>query len=459
MLIQLFLRYPLLALLLHVGLGFLSKAQPAVVAALYMVIALVAILEIVATRDKDHLTAYYGLYLTGFEVLSRMSKSALFWEIGKYSCIAVFGVGSIFSLVQKKRPYLFFAYLILLLPGILVSAAYGGADEERIRDLVSQYFSGPVALLAAGWYFYQRPMQKAQLAYLIRVGILPSVAVVTLLFLGKSLLEIDFIGGSNFEASGGFGPNQVSSALGWAIVLAVAGLLLGLSPTGYRLLDYSLLTLLVFRGLLTFSRGGMMGAFGAIGLSVLVLFLISGTYRTRMKKLMPRIVLGSFVLLAVAFFANDLTGNFLLYRYQGKSTSDVVQGRSRSKSEYLSGREEIMESELSAFVENPVLGIGIGRGTLYREASARTQRIASHTEFTRMLGEHGLLGLLAIVCVFMALPYKHFRQLKNDDNRLWMMVLFILSMFTLAHSGMRMALPSVAFGLAFLWILKDKKPD
>lgn len=203
----------------------------------------------------------------------------------------------------------------------------------------------------------------------------------------------------------------------------------------------------------------MMGAFGAIGLSVLVLFLISGTYRTRMKKLIPRIVLGAFVLLAVAFFANDLTGNFLLYRYQGKSTSDVVQGRSRSKSEYLSGREEIMESELSAFVENPVLGIGIGRGTLYREASARTQRIASHTEFTRMLGEHGLLGLLAIVCVFMALPYKHFRQLKNDDNRLWMMVLFILSMFTLAHSGMRMALPSVAFGLAFLWILKDKKPD
>lgn len=458
MLVQLFVRYPLLALLLHVGLGFLSKAQPAVVAALYLVIALVAMLEIVATRDKDHLAAYYGLYLTGFEVLSRMSKSALFWEIGKYSCIAVFGVGSIFSLTQKKRPYLFIAYLLLLLPGILVSAAYGGAGEERIRDLVSQYFSGPVVLLAAGWYFFQRPIPKTQLAYLIRVGILPSVAVITLLFLGKSLSEIDFIGGSNFDASGGFGPNQVSSSLGWAIVLAVLGLLLGLSPTGYRLLDYPLLILLVFRGLLTFSRGGMMGAFGAIGLSVILLFFTSRDYRAQMKRRMPQLVLGFAVLVAAVFFANDLTGNFLLYRYQGKSTSEVILGRSITKSEYLSGREEIMESELSAFVESPVLGIGIGRGTLYREASARTQRIASHTEFTRMLGEHGLLGLVAIVCVFIVLPFQHYRGLQNDENRLWMTTLFIVSMFTLAHSGMRMALPSVAYGLAFLWILKDNKP-
>jgi O-antigen ligase len=455
MIIQFLLRYPILAVLLHVGVGVLLKVQPATVAVLYVVIAGVALLEILATRDKGHLAAYYGLYLTGFEVLSRMSKSALFWEFGKYSCVAVFGLASVVGTIQKRRPYLILAYLLLLLPGILVAAAYGSAGEDRMLDLVSQYLSGPLALLAAGWYFYHRPFEKAQLGYLLRVGILPSVAVVTLLFLGKNLAEIDFIGGSNYDASGGFGPNQVSSALGWAIVLMGIGSLFGVSPTGYRVLDYTLLSLLVFRGLLTFSRGGMMGAFGAIGLSMTALYFLSATYRARMQKQLPRIMLGLGLLLVVAFVANELTGNFLLYRYQGKSTSEVILGRSITESEYLSGREDIIESELLAFSEHPILGIGIGRGTFYREASNRTQRIASHTEFTRMLGEHGSLGLLAILAAFVVLPFLHFRRLGSDERRQWMLTFYILSMFTLAHSGMRMAVPCVAFGLAFLWIKNE----
>jgi len=457
MLIQLFLRYPLLAILLHIGLGVLAKGIPEVIGGLYVGITGLAILEILATRDRDHLAAYYGLYLTGFEVLSRMSKSALFWEFGKYSVIAVFGVASIIGSIRKQGPYLLLAYFALLLPGVLVAAAYGGISEARIRDLSSQYLSGPAALLAAGWYLYQRPFKKAQLAYLLRAGILPAVAVLTFLFLGKSLSEIDFVGGSNFDASGGFGPNQVSSALGWSIVLMLTGLLLGLSPTSHRLLDFALLTILVFRGLLTFSRGGMMGAFGALGLAMGALILLSGAYRARMKKNVAKIGFSLVLLALVAGVANDLTGNFLLYRYQGKSTSEVILGRSITEGEYLSGRQEIMESEWSAFAENPLLGIGLGRGTLYREASMQTQRIASHTEFSRMLGEHGLLGLVAILCVFVFLPFQHFRQLRTDPARLWMLTFFILSMFTLAHSGMRMALPSVAFGLAFLWITETEE--
>ena len=282
--------------------------------------------------------------------------------------------------------------------------------------------------------------------------------MVTLLFLGKSLLEIDFISNSNFEASGGFGPNQVSSALGWAIVLMVLGLLFGLSPTGRRLLDITLLMLLIFRGLLTFSRGGMMGSFGALGLSVVGLYAVSSSYRQQLKRLMPRLAISALLFVGVAFFANELTGNFLLYRYQGKSTADVLLGRSISQSEYLSGREEIIESELKAFVEHPIWGIGMGRGTIYREAESRTQRLASHTEFTRMLGEHGLFGLLALLSIFVVLPILHFRQLTNDQTRQWMLTMLALSMFTLAHSGMRMVLPSFAFGFAFILISSNKKP-
>ncbi len=457
MLLQLFFRFPILAVLLHIGLGFFAKTLPAGVAILYVVIAMVALLEIVATRDKDQLAGYYGLYLTGFEVLSRMSKSAVFWEFGKYACIAAFGLGSFFGASRQQRPYLLLAYFVLLLPGVFVTAVYSGISEERIRDLVSQYLSGPAALLAAGWYFYQRPYQKAQLGYLLRAGILPSITLVTLLFLGKSLAEIDFIGGSNFDSSGGFGPNQVSTAIGWAIVLLVIGILLGISPLGHHFFDYGLLSLLIFRGLLTFSRGGMVGAFGAIGLSMFALFFLSKRYRQWTKKRLPLLAISFSLLITIAFFANELTDNYLFYRYKGISTSEVILGRNVSESKYLSGREEIISSELSAFAESPILGIGIGRGTIYREEANRSQDIASHTEFTRMLGEHGILGLLSILCVFVVLPLWHFRQINNDHTRQWMLTFFILAMFTMAHSGMRMALPSVAFGLAFLLISDNKK--
>ncbi len=458
MLIQLFLRYPVIALLLHIGLGYLVQSQPMAVSIFYVVLTMLALVEILATRDRANLAAYYGLYIAGMEILSRMSKVPIFWEFGKYACVAVFGLGSLVGTHRTPRSGLFLAYFVLLLPGIFVTAAYGGIVEDRILDLISQYLSGPAALVATGLYFYDRPFPKAQLALLLRAGLFPSVAVITLLFLGKSLSEIDFIGGSNFDASGGFGPNQVSSALGWAIVLAVLGLLFGLSPTGYRLLDFGLIILLIFRGLLTFSRGGLMGACGGLGIPRFLLVILSQSYRSWIFSQWYKIAGSIALILLVAFIANDLTGNFLLYRYQGISTSEVILGRSVSESEYLSGREEIIESEISAFSENPILGIGMGRGTIYREADSRTQRTASHTEFTRMLGEHGIFGLLAILCVFVILPIRHYFRLQNDETRQWMLTLLILSLFTLAHSGMRMAIPCVAFGLAFLQIQSAQKP-
>jgi O-antigen ligase len=188
-----------------------------------------------------------------------------------------------------------------------------------------------------------------------------------------------------------------------------------------------------------------------------VLFWVSSHYRTRMKHLLPRVAGAMALLVLVAYVANDITGNYLLYRYQGKSTSEVIIGKSEEEKEYFSGREDILNGELKVFAENPLLGIGMGRGTIYREGEFNSDAVASHTEFSRMLGEHGLLGLLAIVCAFVLLPYKHFRSLRNDDTRQWMLTFFVLSMFTLVHSGMRLALPSVAFGLAFIFIVPAVK--
>ncbi|MCB9342226.1 MAG: O-antigen ligase family protein [Saprospiraceae bacterium] len=457
MIIRFFSKHPILAILLHIGLGFMARFFPQGIAVYYVAFAGLAVLDILASRDRDQLAAFYGLYMTSFEILSRMSKVSLFWEFGKYSCIAIFGTGLLFTFKNRERPYLLWVYLLLLLPGVLITTVYGGVSEDRMLDLISQYLSGIITLFVAGWYFYQKKVTAEQLEKLIRVALLPAITLVTLLFLGKSLSEIDFVGGSNYAASGGFGPNQVSSILGWAIVLLFLGLLFGFSPFGNSIFDYLLLILLVFRGLLTFSRGGMIGAFGSIGLSMLALFFISKSYRRLVRTQFGRLTMGVLFLLLVAFITNDLTDNFLLYRYQGVSTSEVILGRSISESRYLTGRKEIMETELTAFAENPILGIGLGRGTIFRIGDSADERIASHTEFTRMLGEHGVPGLIALVCAFILLPFFHFRRLKSNKNRQWMLTFYGLSMFTMMHSGMRLALPCVAFGLAFIWFSENEE--
>jgi O-antigen ligase len=459
MIINLFLRFPLLAIALHIGLGFITKYQPAIMAIFYVVLTMIAVIEIIIARDKGNLAAYYAIYVAGLEILSRMSKLPVFWEFGKYAVVAILGAGSFLGSEKQNRPYLLLIYFLFLLPGIIISATYGGMSEERILDLVSQYLSGPMALLATGWYFYQRPFTKNEIGYLIRIGILPSIAIIMLLFLGKSLSEIDFVRGSNFDASGGFGPNQVSSALGWGIVLLVLGMLFKLSATNYLAIDIVLLSLLVFRGLLTFSRGGMMGAFGALGFAILILYSISHTYRKQMRKVLPKIGISLVLLISVAIVANDLTDNYLLYRYQGKTTSEVILGRSIDGKDYFSGREDILDGELKAFAEKPILGIGIGRGTIYRESDFRSSTVASHTEFTRMLAEHGLLGLISIVCAFIILPFRHFLRLSNNIAKQWMLTLFVLSFFILMHSGMRLVLPCIAFGLGFIFILPEKNDE
>ena len=80
---------------------------------------------------------------------------------------------------------------------------------------------------------------------------------------------LEFRQGSNFATSGGFGPNQVSSALGLGAMLAVMAVPLATRSARSALLLIGFL--LAAQGALTFSRGGLWAA--AAGLSVVLLLL------------------------------------------------------------------------------------------------------------------------------------------------------------------------------------------
>src|SRR5690606_36347369 len=58
------------------------------------------------------------------------------------------------------------------------------------------------------------------------------------------------------------------------------------------------------------------------------------------------------------------------------------------KADITTGRVELVETELLAFYNHPVTGIGVGKGKEYREETLG-YGIASHNELSRLLSEHG----------------------------------------------------------------------
>ena len=66
--------------------------------------------------------------------------------------------------------------------------------------------------------------------------------------------------GSNFAASGGFGPNQVATVLGIGIFVLAVRFFISKELFYHKLFDLALLGLLGFRALVTFSRGGVLTA-------------------------------------------------------------------------------------------------------------------------------------------------------------------------------------------------------
>ena len=62
---------------------------------------------------------------------------------------------------------------------------------------------------------------------------------------------------------------------------------------------------------------------------------------------------------------------------------------------HLTGRDKIIEADVMAFKENPIFGVGPGQS---KEYHVRTfSRASTHTEYSRLIAEHGSFGLAALV--------------------------------------------------------------
>jgi O-antigen ligase len=149
---------------------------------------------------------------------------------------------------------------------------------------------------------------------------------------------------------------------------------------------------------------------------------------------------------SIWIFTSSSTQGLLTNRYLNQDAAGEL------KDHITTGRAELIETELAAFYNFPVTGVGVGKAKDYRfdETGIET---ASHNEISRLLSEHGLLGVFALL-ILIFVPIIFWTKFKNNYYFLAFMAFWFL---TINHSAMRIALPAFVYGLALLYIVDEKK--
>lgn len=430
---------PLIIVLFHITLGALMTLP--VVPKLYGIsIVFLGIIFIVFNKNKNQEALLFSAYLVGAEVFLRMTSGIILYETGKYGILIFLFLGAWFGKNNNTPNVLFVFYLLFLLIGITFTTVPEG---ESLRKSIAFNLSGPFLLGIAAIYFYKRNMSLDSLYKALKMMLLPIIAMSSYLyFRTPSIDEIIFRSNANFKASGGFGPNQVATVLGLGVFVVAVFLLTKRKLSGFVILDTFILFYLLYRGLITFSRGGIITAFIAF-----IVFITFYLYAKKTIYYLKIIGIASIVGIGIWVYISDLTGGMLTNRYLGVNEYGVL------KKDITSGRLKILNSQINNFIENPIFGIGVGNGKYQRNEISETIPAASHNEMGRLLEEHGLIGVLSLLLLLIS-PVSIFIRI-NYFQRAFLASFFIFWFLTINHSAMRIAFPSFIYGLSLITIKDD----
>jgi len=434
----------ILLLLLHIVIGFgvyLFRS----LSDIYFLSAIGFFLFlIVKNGNKGNEVLMAAAYVTGGEVFFRMTGGSIFpYESGKYGVIGFLILGLFLSGTSRKSG-VYWLYILLLIPGILFTAMNLGY-EANFRKTILFSLSGPLCLGIAALYCIDRRITVKQLQYICWSLLMPIVAMGTYLyFFTPDTRDVLTGTGSNFAASGGFGPNQVSTALGLGMFLVFVQIFTLRKQNILFFINLALLSLLSYRAIVTFSRGGVITAIVISGL-----FLIS-YYKLVNVKVKRRTSIIMILIFIAGFFTWSLTSiqtdGLIDKRYANQDAAGRV------KQDVSTGRGILISSELAAFKENPITGIGVGKIKEYREQEYGIVA-ASHNEISRLLSEHGLTGVIALIILIL---YPLSYRIKNRRNFMFLPLLGFWFL-TINHSSMRIAAPALIYALSLLNVVYEKK--
>ena len=433
----------LFLVLLHLFIGVVSYHNHFIPKVYGYTIIFGGIFYIINSQNKNNEVLYATAYMVGSEILLRMTNGNPVYEFSKFGVMIFILIGIYFSGISKHA-IAYWLFLLILIPSVIVTSMELNYTVS-LRKEISFNISGPVCLGICSIYTYNRRVSQEQVNNILLCIGLPIISCIAYLTLFTPNLR-DVITGTNSNGltSGGFGPNQVSTMLGLGMFIFVSRLML-LSNTKSLFIINAVISLnLIYRGLITFSRGGMITGFAMI----VTLIIISYFFVKQIKKLR---MIWMILFVGIAFFvawsySSEQTNGMIDKRYTNRDASG------RIKEDQLSGRTELAVDEYETFLKNPVLGIGVGRN-MEQRFERTGEIIVSHNEITRMIAEHGSFGILGLLILFLT-PLILYVDNKYNIYVLCFLVFWLL---TINHAAMRLAAPAFIYSLSLLKVVPDEE--
>jgi hypothetical protein len=395
---------------------------------------------IIKNENRNNEALIAAAYVVGSEVFLRMTGGNPLYEISKYAVMVFLFTGMIYTGFSKGAvPY--WLFILLLIPSVLLSTFVLNHDAE-MRKTIAFNISGPVCLGISSIYNYRRKISLQSMnSIILSMGLPIITTMVYMIFYAPNIREIVTGTGSNIQTSGGFGPNQVSTIMGLGVFIFFSRIILESKTRNMVVINLTIAFIMSYRGLVTFSRGGMITGFFMIILLLFFLYFKSSKYgRVKLNLLSILLVVG---LVSVWGYSSYQTTGLIEKRY---SNQDAL---GRTKKSNFSGREEIAKGEWNTFLKNPFFGVGVGKGVEARaEATGKTreQTNISHDEITRMLSEHGALGIAGLLILFFT-PFVLY--LENKFN-MFLLCFVLFWLMTINHAAMRIAAPAFVYSLSLL---------
>ncbi|MDT0643026.1 O-antigen ligase family protein [Zunongwangia sp. F363] len=402
-----------------------------------------ALFYVIIKDNRNNEALMAAAYIAGAEVFFRMNGGMVFYETGKYSVILFLLIGMFYKGASSKT-IPFWIYLLILIPGIVVASQT--LDYNVVfRKAIAFNLSGPFCLGVSALYCYYKKISRLQFEYLILMLLLPLVANMAYLYFYTPSIGEALMSGtnSNYAASGGYGPNQISTVMGLGAFL-VCTRLFTVKNKIINMVDLALMALFSYRAVVTFSRGGVLTAVACIIAFLLIYFLKQNS--PGQSRLIRKIAILVFTVVAIWSFVTIQTRGLITYRYTNRDASGKLED------DITTGRAELIITELQGFYNNPIIGVGVGKAKEFRMEETGIET-ASHNEVSRLLSEHGLLGLAALL-ILIFVPIIFWTKFRNNYYFLAFLAFWFL---TINHSAMRIALPGFVYGLALLYIVDDKK--
>jgi hypothetical protein len=405
-----------------------------------LIMGLMNIFRIKQYEKKSNFIILFLSYGVSMEIISRMSGASPFipYEIGKYLTFLLL----IFGISINRNSYDFKGYLIVvfLVPGVFVGLIHELNFKYIIFNALGMINFGLGIVFFSGVILHRFKLDLFNLLRLISLPIL--MALIYAVIKTPNYDDVDFSLGANFDTSGGFGSNQVSTAFGLGFFLVFYLWYKGKEFSGFPVFfDISVFVFFLFQGLLTFSRGGIIG--GILGLlMILAIDIFSKNSMLRIAKL---IGLGLPFLLLTFAISNNLTEGNLLLRYQGETSGTLLGAKEKNLNTVTTGRFDIFLGDVDLFLDNPVFGVGVNQSRKIRKFH---EGVVAHVEFSRLLAEHGLFGLCVFLFIISFIFQKWFYLTSTRGNILY--ILFIIGLYTTFHAATRTFISPLLMSLAYL---------